>query len=549
MEHHHAWGRVCCTTPSRTHGYLLEELGADFGEEVAHLVAASPSWTRSSWAPPTEAETIRKMVVASGADLARVLVISCPTGCTTCARCASCRRRSRPAKARETLEVFAPLAPGSHGHGQVGAGGLAFRACCTRRSTTRSPLVADRAPSRDTTLRQVIEERERQLDGAAASRRPWRPVRSQFTTRSPQNDRKGKDSRRLHTLVGVRILVDDVRDWLSPRWAFGARAVEPMACGSRTTCPPPPPPPTPLTARFGFLPVAAHHVIRPGRKPLEGGGGGGGADRDARHASARASLTHRGALGATRRPGNPHRQAVEVRRDGLVDAHRLLDWQRRRRTRGSSSSAALRPWPPGRSSCSRRRGDVGHAGPSGSTPWTSLRGATPSRAAGAVGFLGFNGGWSPWSASWRTARVRRDLHSKAGGAGPARTGCRSWPPRGPRRRSGTGSQRNAARGHRVRGKERSPGGPAYRDAPAAARLGPTRWPRWPESCTTRPVRAVRAVGENHASASTWWPGWSRLLGGVEDAEESSPSGPRRTTVQRRRGDRDSGRRGTATPAA
>jgi GTP pyrophosphokinase len=90
-------------------GYTLEQAREDFGDQVAHLVDGVTKLDKVEFGPAAEAETIRKMIVATAVDL-RVVIIKLAD------RLHNMRTlRFRPAHkqertARATLEVLAPLA-------------------------------------------------------------------------------------------------------------------------------------------------------------------------------------------------------------------------------------------------------------------------------------------------------------------------------------------------------------------------------------------------------------------------------------------------------
>jgi GTP pyrophosphokinase len=90
-------------------GYTLEQAREDFGDQVAHLVDGVTKLDRVEFGPAAEAETIRKMIVATAVDL-RVVIIKLAD------RLHNMRTlRFRPAHKQErtasaTLEVLAPLA-------------------------------------------------------------------------------------------------------------------------------------------------------------------------------------------------------------------------------------------------------------------------------------------------------------------------------------------------------------------------------------------------------------------------------------------------------
>jgi GTP pyrophosphokinase len=192
-------------------GYLLEELGADFGEEVEHLVDGVTKLDKVVLGAAAEVETIRKMVVAMARD-PRVLVIKLSDRLHNMRtmRCLPPEKQAR--KARETLEVFAPLA---HRLGMATVKweleDLAFALLHPKKYDEIVRLVADRAPSRDTYLRQVIDEVNAQLDGVRiAATVEGRP--KQYYSIYRKMIVKGKDFDDIHDLVAARIQVDDVRD-------------------------------------------------------------------------------------------------------------------------------------------------------------------------------------------------------------------------------------------------------------------------------------------------------------------------------------------------
>ena len=64
----------------------FEELAAEFGEDVAHVVEGVTKLTRVQYSTLEEnqMENLRKMLLAMARDI-RVILISSPIGCTTCA--------------------------------------------------------------------------------------------------------------------------------------------------------------------------------------------------------------------------------------------------------------------------------------------------------------------------------------------------------------------------------------------------------------------------------------------------------------------------------
>jgi GTP diphosphokinase / guanosine-3',5'-bis(diphosphate) 3'-diphosphatase len=191
--------------------YSLDRLRADFGEEVAQLVDGVTKLDRVELGSAAEAETIRKMVVAMAQD-PRVLVIKLSDRLHNMRTMRFLSPEKQAKKARETLEVLAPLA---HRLGMATVKweleDLSFAILHPKKYSEIVRLVATRAPSRDTYLKQVIDEVQAQLDsariGANVEGRP-----KHYYSIYQKMIVKGKDFDDIHDLVGVRIRVDEVRD-------------------------------------------------------------------------------------------------------------------------------------------------------------------------------------------------------------------------------------------------------------------------------------------------------------------------------------------------
>ncbi len=191
--------------------YSLPRLAADFGDEVAQLVDGVTKLDRVEFGNAAEAETIRKMVVAMARD-PRVLVIKLSDRLHNMRTMRFLPPEKQSKKARETLEVFAPLA---HRLGMATVKweleDLSFAILHPKKYSEIVRLVATRAPSRDTYLKQVIDEVQQQLDAAringAVAGRP-----KHYYSIYRKMIVKGRDFDDIHDLVGVRVLVDEVRD-------------------------------------------------------------------------------------------------------------------------------------------------------------------------------------------------------------------------------------------------------------------------------------------------------------------------------------------------
>src|SRR6478735_7451218 len=191
--------------------YTLKDATTDFGDEVAHLVDGVTKLDKVKFGDATEAETIRKMIIAMAQD-PRVLVIKLADRLHNMRTMRFLPPDKQAKKARETLEVMAPLA---HRLGMATVKweleDLAFAILHPKKYEEIVRLVADRAPSRDTYLAKVRAEINATLNAsrinASVEGRPkhyWSIYQKMIV--------KGRDFDDIHDLVGVRILCDEIRD-------------------------------------------------------------------------------------------------------------------------------------------------------------------------------------------------------------------------------------------------------------------------------------------------------------------------------------------------
>ncbi|HKS45888.1 MAG TPA: bifunctional (p)ppGpp synthetase/guanosine-3',5'-bis(diphosphate) 3'-pyrophosphohydrolase [Amycolatopsis sp.] len=192
-------------------GYSLEKLAEDFGDKVAQLVDGVTKLDKVKLGTAAEAETIRKMVIAMARD-PRVLVIKLADRLHNMRTMRFLPPEKQARKAKETLEVLAPLA---HRLGMATVKweleDLAFAILQPKKYDEIVRLVAQRAPSRDIYLRKVIDE----LTGSLGNSRITAKVEGRpkhYYSIHQKMIVRGRDLDDIHDLVGVRILVEDVRD-------------------------------------------------------------------------------------------------------------------------------------------------------------------------------------------------------------------------------------------------------------------------------------------------------------------------------------------------
>ena len=118
--------------------YTLEELRADFGDEIADLVDGVTKLDKVKYGESAQAETVRKMVVAMARDI-RVLVIKLADRLHNMRTIRYLRQEKQEQKARESAgDLRTARPPAGHEHPQVGARGPRRSRRSTPRSTTRS---------------------------------------------------------------------------------------------------------------------------------------------------------------------------------------------------------------------------------------------------------------------------------------------------------------------------------------------------------------------------------------------------------------------------
>ncbi len=192
-------------------GYTLKSLRAEFGEEIAALVDGVTKLDKVQYGEASAAETVRKMVVAMARDI-RVLVIKLADRLHNMRTLQYLSPEKQAIKARETLEIYAPLA---HRLGMNTVKweleDLSFATLHPKMYEEIVRLVGQRAPAREQYLERVIGDIETRLREAR--------IRSTVTGRPKHYYSvyqkmivRGHDFSDIYDLVGVRILVDSVRD-------------------------------------------------------------------------------------------------------------------------------------------------------------------------------------------------------------------------------------------------------------------------------------------------------------------------------------------------
>ncbi len=202
--------------------YSQESLRKDFGPEVASLVDGVTKLDRLTYGPTAEAETVRKMVVAMAKDI-RVLVIKLADRLHNARTWQYVEPESAERKARETLDIYAPLA---HRLGMNAVKweleDLSFKYIEPKKFEEIERLVQERNPSRAKLTNEVIELVEQDLASESIAAKVTGRHKHLYSVYQKMVIR-GREFNDIYDLVGIRVLVDDVRDCYAVLGAIHAR--------------------------------------------------------------------------------------------------------------------------------------------------------------------------------------------------------------------------------------------------------------------------------------------------------------------------------------
>ena len=202
--------------------YTLEELKREFGFEVANLVDGVTKLDRLTYGPTAEAETVRKMVVAMAKDI-RVLVIKLADRLHNARTWQFVDPESSKRKAQETLDIYAPLA---HRLGMNAVKweleDLSFKFNEPKKYEEIERLVVERSPSREKLTSEVIVDIETDLKSEKIASTVTGRQKHLYSIYQKMVVR-GRAFDDIYDLVGIRVLVNDVRDCYAVLGAIHAR--------------------------------------------------------------------------------------------------------------------------------------------------------------------------------------------------------------------------------------------------------------------------------------------------------------------------------------
>jgi GTP diphosphokinase / guanosine-3',5'-bis(diphosphate) 3'-diphosphatase len=202
--------------------YSLDQLRSDFGDHIAALVDGVTKLDKLAYGPTAEAETVRKMVIAMSRDI-RVLVIKLADRLHNARTWKFVSEESALRKARETLDIYAPLA---HRLGMNALKweleDLSFEVLEPKKFEEISRLVAERSPKRDALTKEVIDAVNADLAADSISSTVTGRQKHFFSVYQKMVVR-GREFNDIYDLVGIRVLVNDVRDCYAVLGSIHAR--------------------------------------------------------------------------------------------------------------------------------------------------------------------------------------------------------------------------------------------------------------------------------------------------------------------------------------
>ncbi|MBX3078108.1 MAG: bifunctional (p)ppGpp synthetase/guanosine-3',5'-bis(diphosphate) 3'-pyrophosphohydrolase [Cryobacterium sp.] len=202
--------------------YTLERVREDFGDEIAMLVDGVTKLDKLKYGDSAQAETVRKMVVAMSKDI-RVLVIKLADRLHNARTWGFVSPESAARKAQETLEIYAPLA---HRLGiqaiKWELEDLSFAVLYPKLYVEIEGLVKARSPQREEFVQEVIDAVTEDLKAAKIRGKvAGRP--KQFYSIYQKMVIRGREFDEIYDLVGIRVLVNSVRDCYAVLGAIHAR--------------------------------------------------------------------------------------------------------------------------------------------------------------------------------------------------------------------------------------------------------------------------------------------------------------------------------------
>jgi guanosine-3',5'-bis(diphosphate) 3'-pyrophosphohydrolase len=187
----------------------LEDIRAEFGDEIAHLVDGVTKLTRVQFQSreQAEAENYRKLIVAMAEDV-RVILIKLADRLHNLRAIEYLGKQKQVQKARETLDVYAPLAHRLGIHAlKWELEDLAFQTLHPRKYEEIKQMVTERRTDREEHVREAAMVLQRELDKvdipAEISGRA-----KHFFSIYDKMAKKGREFNEIYDLTAMRVIVE-----------------------------------------------------------------------------------------------------------------------------------------------------------------------------------------------------------------------------------------------------------------------------------------------------------------------------------------------------
>ncbi|MCC2592990.1 bifunctional (p)ppGpp synthetase/guanosine-3',5'-bis(diphosphate) 3'-pyrophosphohydrolase [Tessaracoccus sp. OS52] len=191
--------------------YSLDQLREDFSDEVARMVDGVTKLDKVTYGETAKAETIRKMIMATSEEV-RVLVIKLADRLHNMRTLGFLPQDKQVRIATETLNIFAPLA---HRLGmntiKWELEDLSFAAIEPKVFNEIAAMVTAQAPGREKYLRELIAQFQQLMAENKIKATVYGRPKHYYSIYQKMMVR-GRDFKDIYDLIGLRILVEDVRD-------------------------------------------------------------------------------------------------------------------------------------------------------------------------------------------------------------------------------------------------------------------------------------------------------------------------------------------------
>jgi len=195
-------------------GATLEEIEAQFGEDVARLVDGVTKLSKIHFESKEahQAENYRKLIVSMSTDI-RVLVVKLADRLHNMRTLAYMTKPKQIQKAKETLEVYAPLAHRLGIHSlKWELEDLAFATLHPKRFSEIQQMVNQRRPDREAFIEEAGRILDEQLAAVGITGVEITGRAKHFYSIYDKMTRKDKEFNEIYDLTAMRVLVDSVKD-------------------------------------------------------------------------------------------------------------------------------------------------------------------------------------------------------------------------------------------------------------------------------------------------------------------------------------------------